>query len=84
MNDVIFTESKYCKYTYDCVYNTLTAVGPDLKVTEGNVHTHTHTHTHTHVLRLSGLCLGFPRSPGTRTHLDFTEARDSIKALKAS
>jgi len=44
------------------------------------LHTHMHacmhTHTHTSILRPSGLCSGF-RWAGTRTNLDFTEARDS-------
>jgi len=31
----------------------------------------------TSVLQLSGLCLGLPGSAGTRTNLDFTEARDN-------
>jgi len=39
-------------------------------------HTHTHTLTQIH-LWPSGLCPGLPRWAGTRTNLDFTEARDS-------
>jgi len=35
------------------------------------------TTTTTSVLQLSGLCPGLPRWAGTRTNLDFTEARDS-------
>jgi len=34
-------------------------------------------HTHTSVLWPSGLCPGLPGWAGTRTNLDFTEARDS-------
>ena len=36
-----------------------------------------HTRTHTSVLRPSGLCPGLTGRVGTRTNLDFTEARDS-------
>jgi len=35
------------------------------------------TTTTTSILQLSGLCLGLPEWAGTRTNLDFTEARDS-------
>jgi len=42
------------------------------------MHIRTHACTHTHVkLRPSGLCPGLPGWAGTRTNLDFTEARDS-------
>jgi len=37
----------------------------------------THTHTHTSILWPSGLHLGLAMLIGTRTTLDFTEARDS-------
>ena len=37
----------------------------------------THTCTHTFILRPYGLCPGLPGLAGTRTNLDFTEARES-------
>ena len=37
----------------------------------------THGHTHTHILQPSGLCPELPSWAGTRTNVDFTEARDS-------
>ena len=42
-----------------------------------HTHTHTHTDTHTTILRLYGFCPGQPGRAGTRTNLDFTEARHS-------
>jgi len=45
-----------------------------------HTHTRTHAHTHTHIHPSYGptvLCPGLPGWGGTRTNLDFTEARDS-------
>jgi len=63
------------KYTYNNSYSKVTPNSLDKSFM--TITNSTHTHTHTSILQPSGLCPGLPGWTGTRTNLDFTEARDS-------